>query len=94
MFEYLLEPVGKLSDYRKAREATGGKTMNNFILDALEPKYKKQGTTGSVFKKERDYFRDVMERTFYELMVCTSLHALDFLIYFLMKYLILRGKYQ
>ena len=61
--------MGKLADYRKAREQTTGKTMNNFVLDTLEAKHKKQGITGSVFKKERDFFKNLMERTFYELMV-------------------------
>jgi len=69
LYEYLLEPVGRLEDYRKARNPTSGKTMNNFVLDALDPKLKKQGTTGSTFNKERGFFQDVMQSTFYELMV-------------------------
>ena len=69
MYEYLLETVGKLSDYTKARQPTGSRTMNHFILDVLETKHKKQGTGGAVFQKEQGYFQDLMERTFYDLMV-------------------------
>ena len=67
----MLETVGKLADYRKAREPGSGKTMQNFILDSLETKYKKQGTNSSVFKKELGFFKELMESTFYNLMVCT-----------------------
>ena len=70
LYEYMLETVGNLTDYRKVREPTTGKTMQNFILDSLETKYKKQGTNGSVFKKEQGFFKELMERTFYNLMVC------------------------
>ena len=65
----MLETVGKLTDYRKAQEPATGKTMHNFVLDSLETKYKKQGTSGSVFKKELGFFKDLMETTFYNLMV-------------------------
>ncbi|XP_052800410.1 uncharacterized protein LOC128231514 isoform X2 [Mya arenaria] len=68
LFEYLLEPVGRLEDYRKARQPGSGKTLNHFILDSLEAKHKKQGTNSSVFNKERGFFKDLMENTFYELM--------------------------
>ncbi|XP_053375803.1 uncharacterized protein LOC123533294 isoform X1 [Mercenaria mercenaria] len=68
IYEYLLEPVGKLADYRKARNPGSGKTMNNFVLDVLETKYKKQGTNSSIFQKERGFFKEIMEKTFYELM--------------------------
>ncbi|XP_052270374.1 uncharacterized protein LOC127871467 isoform X3 [Dreissena polymorpha] len=68
LYEYLLEAVGPMADYRKARNPGTGKTMNSFILDSLEPKYKKQGTSGAVFLKERGFFKELMERTFYELM--------------------------
>jgi hypothetical protein len=61
--------VGKLADYRKARNPSSGRTMNNFVLDVLETKYKKQGTNNSIFQKERGFFQELMEKTFYELMV-------------------------
>lgn len=68
VYEYLLEAVGKLADYRKARNPASGKTMNNFVLDVLETKYKKQGTSSAIFQKERGFFKEIMEKTFYELM--------------------------
>ena len=70
LYEYMLETVGgNLDDYKKARNPGVGKTMQNFVLDTLETKYKKQGTNGSVFKKEQGFFKELMETTFYNLMV-------------------------
>lgn len=67
-YEYLLESVGKLADYHKARNPGSGKTMNGFVLDVLEPKFKKQGTSGAIFQREQGFFKELMEKTFYELM--------------------------
>ncbi|KAL4223925.1 hypothetical protein ACF0H5_017387 [Mactra antiquata] len=68
-YEYLLEAVGKITDYQKAQNTGTGKTMNNFVLDSLEPKVKKQGINGATFQKERDFFQNVMEQKFYDLMI-------------------------
>ncbi|KAK3587354.1 hypothetical protein CHS0354_036522, partial [Potamilus streckersoni] len=68
-YEYLLESVGKLTEFRKARKVTTGKMMSAFILDSLEPKDKKQGTGGAIYKKELALFQDLMSRTFYDLMI-------------------------
>ena len=89
LYEYMLETVGgNLEDYKKARNPVAGKTMQNFVLDTLETKYKKQGTTGSVFKKEQGFFKELMETTFYNLMVWI---LLKFIYSYLLKCNIIKG---
>lgn len=67
--EHLLEAVGNVEDYHKAmKPPKNGKTMNNFVLDVLEPKFQKQGTIGALFQRERLFFKDLIEKTFYDLL--------------------------
>ncbi|KAL5015854.1 hypothetical protein ScPMuIL_005443 [Solemya velum] len=64
----LLEAVGRPEEYNKAKNVTKGKKISNFIVDNLETKYKKQGTTSAVYQKEQKWFDELMEKTFYDLM--------------------------
>ena len=46
-----------------------GPLMSRFVLDSLEKKYRKLGTSSDVYQKEEEFFSSVIEQKFYSLMV-------------------------
>ncbi len=67
----MLAVVGGITSYKEAEEVAKSATlkMSQFVLDSLEKKYRKQGTAGVIYQKEQDYFSQLVEETFYNLMV-------------------------
>ncbi|XP_046568194.1 LOW QUALITY PROTEIN: uncharacterized protein LOC124276591 [Haliotis rubra] len=68
VYENLLEKVGDITAYREAQQLKVGRHLNSIVIEALEPKYRKQGIKGAVYKKELEFFEDLLTKRFYDLM--------------------------
>lgn len=61
VYTNLLSAVGSVDKYIQARNPVKpGKKMADFILDNLEYKLKKQGSSAPMFAKEREFFMKLM----------------------------------
>ncbi|KAH9512915.1 hypothetical protein Btru_036992 [Bulinus truncatus] len=66
----LLDIVGNSEQYlQTVKAAAGSKTHQEYLLDMLDEKTKKQGVQGPTFKKEMTFFTESMTRKYNELMV-------------------------
>ncbi|XP_013392664.1 uncharacterized protein LOC106160570 [Lingula anatina] len=75
LHENLLEAVGNIEAYQKVADDKRGKMISQMVVDSLERKYKKLGTNSSVYDTERQFFEQVMNETFYNLIENTLMGA-------------------
>ena len=70
-FVYHCQTYSKLLDVTNSQPVTEteGMTQQEFLLDMLDQKAKKQGIKGSIFKKEEKFYNDAMTIKFRSLMV-------------------------
>ncbi|KAK6967406.1 hypothetical protein BgiMline_027221 [Biomphalaria glabrata] len=66
----LLDVVGSSEQYLQTVKAPANSpTLQEYVLNMLEEKIKKQGVQGATFKKELSFFNETMAKKYYELML-------------------------